>query len=142
MIVIDASVWIGMFLTTDPFHSESDSWFHAWQMAGNSTVVPGHFLAEVAGAVARLSLDQAEGLRAINTVHPDPLISVIAISEQLAYQSADLASTLRLKGADAIYVALAQHLHVPLVTWDNEQLQRAGQLITVITPAQALETLA
>jgi len=118
-------------VTTDCFHSVSDSWFHGWEFAGNPTVVPGHFLAEVAGAIARLSLDPSEGLRAIGTVDRDPLISLFAVDEQLAFQSAHLASTLRLKGSDAIYVALAQQLEIPLVTWDNELLQRAGQSLVL-----------
>ena len=46
-----------------------------------------------------------------------------------------LAAHLHLRGADATYVALAQHLDVPLVTWDDELLQRTGGIISVYTPA-------
>jgi predicted nucleic acid-binding protein len=141
VISIDASVWISLFLTTDRFHPDSIAWFRSWQFAGNATVVPGHFPAEVAGAISRLSSDQSQGLQALDTLVRDPLIVLVAVDEPLAYQSARLASTLRLKGSDAIYVALAQHLSVPLVSWDNEQIQRGGHLVSVMTPTQALQRM-
>jgi predicted nucleic acid-binding protein len=41
-----------------------------------------------------------------------------------------------LRGADAVYVALADLLDLPLVTWDREQRERAGRRVRVITPAR------
>jgi predicted nucleic acid-binding protein len=40
-----------------------------------------------------------------------------------------------MRGADAIYAAVARRLRIPLVTWDAEQQQRAGTLIPTYTPA-------
>jgi predicted nucleic acid-binding protein len=37
-------------------------------------------------------------------------------------------------GADAVHVALADRLHIPLVTWDQEQRWRASGQIRVTTP--------
>jgi predicted nucleic acid-binding protein len=71
----------------------------------------------------------------------DPTFTFAPIDFTLARESAHLASTLRLKGSDAIYVALAQHLDVRLITWDKEQVERGGQVIDVLSPAQALEHL-
>lgn len=42
---------------------------------------------------------------------------------------------------DAIYVAVAQHLAIPLVTWDKEQLERSAEVVKTLTPAQAWESL-
>ena len=38
------------------------------------------------------------------------------------------------EGADAIYIATADYLNIPLVTWDREQHNRAARRITVWTP--------
>jgi len=43
---------------------------------------------------------------------------------------------LPLKGSDAVYVALAQGLDVPLVTRDREQLARGSAVIQTITPEE------
>jgi len=36
--------------------------------------------------------------------------------------------------ADAVYVALAEQLQIPLVTWDREQRERGGQRIVAQEP--------
>jgi predicted nucleic acid-binding protein len=41
---------------------------------------------------------------------------------------------LPLKGSDAVYVALAERMGIPLITWDNEQLARGAAVIDVRTP--------
>ena len=48
--------------------------------------------------------------------------------------AAEVAADLRLRGADAVYVAAARLLRVPLVTWDREQQQRAGAVVVVQMP--------
>jgi predicted nucleic acid-binding protein len=52
----------------------------------------------------------------------------------LGLRTAEVAAAYRLRGADAVYVALAEALHAPLVTWDQEQLTRLADLIPVFTP--------
>ena len=59
------------------------------------------------------------------------------MDRELAQSAARHAADLPLKGADAIYVALAQYLGIPLVTWDKEHLNRAGALIDVRVPVVA-----
>ena len=44
---------------------------------------------------------------------------------------------MRLRGADAVYVALALLMNSPLVTWDKEQLTRAAPIIETLAPAPA-----
>jgi predicted nucleic acid-binding protein len=61
------------------------------------------------------------------------------VDASLARLSADLAAQLQLGGADALYVALAQRLGIPLITWDREQLQRGLAAVTALTPDDALE---
>ena len=39
----------------------------------------------------------------------------------------ELAIRLRLRGADAVYVALAEQLGIPIVTWDGEMLKSDGR---------------
>jgi predicted nucleic acid-binding protein len=56
------------------------------------------------------------------------------VDHRLGRASAELAVRLRLRGADAVYVAVAAHLKIPLVTLDTEQRERAKGLIEVKTP--------
>jgi predicted nucleic acid-binding protein len=48
--------------------------------------------------------------------------------------AASLAADVRLRGGDAVYVAAARRLDLPLITWDSEQRQRAAGLVVVRAP--------
>ena len=45
-----------------------------------------------------------------------------------------VAGRLRVRGADAIHIAAAVALRVPVVTWDVEQRDRATSLVEVLAP--------
>jgi predicted nucleic acid-binding protein len=59
---------------------------------------------------------------------------LIELDEALALIAANLAITFQLRGADAVYVAVAEQLDIPLVTWDREIINRARVGIQVQTP--------
>lgn len=61
-------------------------------------------------------------------------LRVIAVDRALALAAARLASAYFLRGADATYVAVAEYLGVPLVTWDQELLRRAQPVAQVVRP--------
>jgi predicted nucleic acid-binding protein len=49
----------------------------------------------------------------------NPYLRVVAVDLQLAQMAAGLAATHRIRGADAVYVATARALQMPLVTLDE-----------------------
>jgi predicted nucleic acid-binding protein len=63
-----------------------------------------------------------------------PGLRLVALDRRLGRAAALLAASTSLRGADAVYAALAQHLSIPLVTWDEETGQRAAALLTVMQP--------
>jgi len=56
------------------------------------------------------------------------------VDDTLGRQAATLAIDLRLRGADAVYVAVAQYFNLPLITWDAEIINRSKNVIQVNTP--------
>lgn len=133
MYVVDANVWVSMFLEDEPRSQES---YHF--IRGVSFVfVPELVLPEVAGAIGRQRLP-TRGLEAMSTLLSFADVAFFPVDRALAHASALLAATLGLRGADAVYVALAEARQVPLVTWDSDLLKRAAPAVTVLTPAQVL----
>jgi predicted nucleic acid-binding protein len=63
-----------------------------------------------------------------------PGLRLLPIDHLLAQAAAALAGRLRLRGADAVYVATAASLRLPLITWDVEQRDRAAAVVDVRTP--------
>ena len=134
MIVIDASVWVSALIEDDVHHEASKHWVATQLAMSQVFVVPGIFLAEVAGALSRRAGNSRWSRNVARLVAISQRFDVRDIDRELAEAAADYAATRSLRGADAIYVVLPLRLNLPLVTWDREHLRRASQDIDVRAP--------
>jgi predicted nucleic acid-binding protein len=134
VVIVDASVWISVLIASDANHAVSRDWMWRWVDDGKTFVLPLLILPEVAGSVARRTQVPALGDAAAASILNDPSISLVAIDRPLAALAAEHATRFPLKGADAVYTALAEREGLPLVTWDGEQLARAAGRIEVRLP--------
>lgn len=134
MTVIDASVWVSRLVPQDVNHKASHFWLENQIAQNQRLIAPVLLLAEVAGAIARRTGSSQLARQAIKQMLQIPALHIVAVDYQLGQTATDLAAELHLRGADAIYVALAFRLKIPLVSWDAEQLERAGKLVQTITP--------
>jgi len=132
--VVDASVWVSRFLPDDVHHQTSRRWFEDVIVRGDPLVSPALVLPEIAGALGRRTGDAELALRAVSLLQLLPSLRLVPIDGRLADAAARVASTARLRGADSVYVALAEELGLPLVTWDREQLERTVNRATAVTP--------
>ena len=98
-------------------------------------LAPALLFAEVAGAVARRSGSSRLGRRAVDAILRLPTLRLITLDEPLSRAAANLAARLRIRGSDAVYIATAALLRVPLVTWDTEQRERAARVVDVMSPS-------
>lgn len=131
MIVVDASVWVSMLVPQDVNHDVSRRWLEAQTQAGQRLIEPVLMLTEVAGAIARRTGSSKIAQNAIDKLMEIPLMHIVAIDQRLGQKATELAINLYLRGADAIYVAVAHQLGVPLASWDKEQLDRASQVVNI-----------
>jgi len=134
MSVVDASVWVSFFVSADTHHEVSLDWLERQFDEQGLLVGPDFLLAEVAGAIARRSGRARMGVAAIERMLGLPELELFGTDRQLCLNAARLAADLRLRGADAIYVATAQMLGLPLITWDSELLERAAPAVEVREP--------
>jgi predicted nucleic acid-binding protein len=139
MIVVDASVWISRFLPDDAFHQASRTWILETTTAGKAIFAPTIMLAEVSGSIARRTGNDQLGYLIVQQIRQLPTLQLIAVDDMLGQLAAQIASTYRLRGADAVYLAVAQRLQIPLVSWDREQLGRAAALVTTYQPGEAVD---
>ena len=134
-VVVDASVWTSWLLPQDVFHQASHAWMDRYARAGGLLITPALLLIEVAAAVARRTGQSVLGHQAVQTVFRLHLLRLARLDPSLIISAARIAADRQLRAGDATYVAVAQHLSIPLVTWDNEQLLRSMPLIRAYTPA-------
>ena len=135
-VVVDASVWVSRLVTDDVFHTASRTWLIHHAQDGGRWVAPALMPAEVVGAISRRTGKPELANRALKHLLLPGLrgLRLVALDRRLGKAAAQLAASAGLRGADAVYAALAQHLSIPLVTWDEETGQRAGALLTVMQP--------
>ena len=134
MTVPDASVVVSMLTVADVNHRVSARWFQAWEATGGPFDVAPILLIEVAAVIARLTGSPLEGYRAVRTLRRVPRLRFVDLDDVLHARAIRFAADLHLRGADAVYVATAHLLGVPLVTWDDQQMQRAAAVIDVRKP--------
>jgi predicted nucleic acid-binding protein len=68
-------------------------------------------------------------------------VQLIPLDDALIDTAAELAADYALRGADAVYVAVARRHNCTLVSLDREQCERAAAIVATRTPAQALADL-
>lgn len=137
-MVIDASVWVAAFLAHDAHHAESAGFLRKLVEDGVPAVAPLLVLPEVAGAVGRQTASAVLADKAVAFLRAQPWLKFAPLNDSLATMAALLAAQQRLRGADAIYVALAVHEDVILVTFDREMLKRVPPSVRAVTPSEWL----
>lgn len=139
MYVVDASVWVSGLVPADVHHASSDRWLGRRVDEGELVVGPALVLAEVAGALARRTGLSEAGVQAISLMQQLPSIRLVLLDDVVIQRGARLAAQLRLRGADALYVAVAQGLGMLLVTWDEEQRERGRATVVTLSPQDLLD---
>lgn len=134
MAVIDASVLIACLLPDERGQAASLAWLNDAILASEPLNAPTIALAEVSAAVARRTSRPELAEWAVQRLRSSGLVQMAPVTEGLAVHAADIAANQRVRGCDAVYVALARDLGQTLVTWDSEQLARGGKVVSVVTP--------
>ena len=110
MPVIDASVYIALINAQEDGHASSWAWLDQTISAQEPVMAPAILLAEVADALSR-GMDDAEvAHHAVDQLQRSELVELVPISLAMAERAAAIAADRRIRGCDAVYVALADQL--------------------------------
>jgi len=141
MYTVDASVWVNAFDQREPGHLVSRQFLEVLRDQALPIIVPNVVLVEVAGAISRTRRAPAQAQAFATAMSRLPHVTVRVLDEVCALHALILAAQHGLRGADAVYAAVARDAGSTLVTLDNEHLTRLVNLMTVCTPAVALAAL-
>jgi predicted nucleic acid-binding protein len=127
--VLDASVVLAAVLPQDPNHETSKAWIDSLIESRDFFSAPSIILSEIAAPLSRefKQPEQAKGL--VQLMMTSSFVELVPVSVQLANRAAVISAENKIRGCDAIYVALAEALNEDLITWDKQQRERAKTLV-------------
>lgn len=130
-VVVDASLWVARLVSGDTFHQVSRDWLERQLVGGARFLAPSFLLIEVAGAIARRTGEADLARRAVTALDGLYGLRLVEMEADLVRRAVKLAATQGLRGADALYVAVAARLGVPLATLDVDQQSRAANVVEI-----------
>jgi predicted nucleic acid-binding protein len=138
VIVADASFWVSAFFARDAHHDEASNLLR--RIVGEEIPVTSPTLAvvEVAGALTRRTNDPQAVEAVLSFLYRLSQLSWAPLTLPFSEATAKVAISCSLRGADAIYVALAQQRGIPLITRDKEILSRGQSAAVILTPTDWL----
>lgn len=134
MAVVDASVYVALINAGEPEHASCWAWFERVQAAKEALIAPAFLLSEVAAALSRGVGDAELAHRVVRQLRYSGAIELVAVTSDLAERAAVIAADHRIRGCDAVYVALADLHGDCLVTLDRQQLERASAIVAARKP--------
>jgi predicted nucleic acid-binding protein len=138
MYTIDASVHVSALNPAEADSNSSREFLALVQREHVPLFCPTLLLVEVAAAVARALGDTRRAAALAAAVRGWPNQTLVPLDEPLAGRAASLAATALLRGADAVYAAVAQQYDTTLVTLDRQQLERLPPEVKTARPAELL----
>jgi predicted nucleic acid-binding protein len=142
MAVVDASILIGLYSKVDPHHASCRAWFAGLQPRAGSIITPAIAASETCSGLSRGSANPALARAVLKELLAEDLVSLVPVDKRLAALGARIAIEQRIRGCDALYVALAQRTDARLITLDRQQAARAAGLIEVelLLPSRNLDS--
>lgn len=136
---LDASVFLNAFNPAEPGHDDSEALMARLQASAVPVIVPSLVLPEVAGAIARIRGDERLAREFASELANLSHVLLVPLDLSLAEQAVELAAIYRLRGADAVYAAVARRFGAILVTRDREQAERLSGVLVTRSPKAALQ---
>ncbi|MGB6642060.1 MAG: type II toxin-antitoxin system VapC family toxin [Thermoanaerobaculia bacterium] len=134
MPVIDASVYVSLANEADRYHDRCFKWFESCLRKQQPLAAPGLLLVEVAASIRRLTGSAKLARRVLSELQEAELIELYPLTAVRGEAAANLAASTGVRGADAVYLALARELEETLITLDRQQLERGKGVVDVTRP--------
>ena len=107
-MIVDTSVWVAIFRENDVHHGTSVAFLDLAVANQRDLNIPNLALAEIAGVFARQTGKARLATRTVRAVLALPRVQRHGLNDALGDRAAALAASCKLRGVDAVFVALAE----------------------------------
>jgi predicted nucleic acid-binding protein len=140
-LTVDASVFVAASRADEVRYQASRQFLQQVQAQQCDLYCPTLVLPECAAAIARPTADPRLAEELVLLIEGLPRLHLVPLDHTLAQRASRVARDHRLRGADSVYVSVADTFDSRLIAWDAEMLERGGAVVTTMTPLEWLEEL-
>lgn len=134
MFCIDASVIICAASPKEPYFSKCKDFLTQIRERDVKVFLPEIIIPEITSGLFRATGDSIVAYELALSFRNVPNFSFVTVDRKLADLASWVICKTGLRGADAIYVALASDYNLELITLDKEQLEKSKKLVKVRKP--------
>ncbi len=138
-LTVDASVFVAASRAGEMHYRASRQFLQQVQAQQCDLYCPTLVLPECAAAIARPTADARLAEELVLLIQGIPRLHLVILDLPLAQRASQLAREHRIRGADSVYVAVADTFGSRLIAWDAELLERGAGIVTTLTPLEWLE---
>ncbi len=138
-LTVDASVFVAASRADEVHYRASRQFLQQVQAQQCDLYCPTLVLPECAAAIARPTADARLAEELVLLIQGIPRLHLVILDLPLAQRASQLAREHRIRGADSVYVAVADTFGSRLIAWDAELLERGAGIVTTLTPLEWLE---
>lgn len=135
MAVVDASVVVALVNAHEEAHASAWGWLRRVRTVGTSLHSPIVLLTEVGATLSHGLGNPNLAHMIVRQLQGSTIVELVAITPSLSRRAATLAIDHRIRGCDALYIALARQRQEELITLDPRQLQYGNAVVTTRRPA-------
>ena len=135
-LTVDASVFVAASRTHEVHYYASRQFLQQTRAQRCDLYCPTLVLPECAAAIARPTADARLAEELVSLVETFPGLQLVSLDLHLARRAAQLARDHRLRGADSVYVSVAEISDSRLISWDAEMLERGTEVVKAMTPLE------
>ena len=140
-LTVDASVFVAASRADEVHYQASRQFLQQIRAQQCDLFCPTLVLPECAAAIARPTADARLAEELVLLIEGLPRLHLVPLDHTLAQRASRVAREHRLRGADSVYVSVADTFDSRLIAWDAEMLERGGAVVTTMTPLEWLEEL-
>jgi predicted nucleic acid-binding protein len=138
-LTVDASVFVAASRADEVHYQASREFLQQIQAQRCDLYCPTLVLPECAAAIARPTADARLAEELVLLIEGLPRLHLVALDLTLAQHASQVAREHRLRGADSVYVSVADIFDSSLIAWDAELLERGAGVVTTMTPLEWME---
>lgn len=138
-LTVDASVFVAASRADEVHYLASRQFLRQLRVQRCDLYCPALILPECAAAIARPTADATLAEELVSLVEDFPRLQLVPLDVPLARRAAQIARDHRLRGADSVYVSVAETFDSKLIAWDAEMLERGAHVVTTMTPLEWTE---